>query len=132
MSLSNARKSLEIITRDFASANRLRVAYENVQFDGKGEYLECFLLPIEPHLIALQTQQNQAIFQVNFYLNQNESAQKADRLVRDFTKQFKVGGRVGNSIVYKPTARSQGFKQDGKYMVAVSIYFQYEESICQQ
>lgn len=132
MSLSNARKSLEIVTRDFASANRLRVAYENVQFDGKGEYLECFLLPIDPHLIALQTQQSQAIFQVNFYLNQNESAQKADRLVRDFIKQFKVGDRVGNSVIYKPAARSQGFKQDGKYMIAVSIYFQYEESICQQ
>jgi len=129
MSLSDARKRFEIIARDFASANRLRVAYENAKFDGKGEYLECFLLPIEPHLIALQTQQNRAIFQVNFYLNQNESAQRADRLVSDFIKQFKVGGRVGNSIIYKPVARSQGFKQGGKYMVAVSIYFQYEESI---
>lgn len=129
MSLNDIRRQFEIIARDFASANRLRVSYENVKFDGKGEYLECFLLPIEPHLIALQTQQNQAIFQVNFYLNQNESAQRADRLVGDFIKQFKVGGRVGNSIIYKPVARSQGFKQDGKYIVAVSIYFQYEESI---
>ena len=129
MSLNDIRRQFEVIARDFASANRLRVSYENVRFDGKGEYLECFLLPIEPHLIALQTQQNQAIFQVNFYLNQNESTQRADRLVSDFIKQFKVGDRVGNSIIYKPTARSQGFKQDGKYAVAVSIYFQYEESV---
>ncbi|MGL4674318.1 MAG: hypothetical protein ACRCXK_05605 [Wohlfahrtiimonas sp.] len=129
MSLSEARKSLEIYVRDFAKKHGLGVSYENVKAIHEGEYLECFILPISPYDQTFSSENHQYIFQVNFYLNENESAKKTDALIDGFSHGLSSRRINNTSAIYKPISRSPSIRSGGKYMTAISIYFQFSKTI---
>lgn len=129
MSLSEARKSLEVYVRDFAKKHDLKVSYENVKSSHEGEYLECFILPISPYDQTFSSENHQHIFQVNFYLNENESARKTDDLIEDFSNGLSSRKINDTSTIYKPISRSPSIQSGGKYMTAISIYFQFSKTI---
>lgn len=129
MSLSDIKKAFEIKVRDFAKKRQLNVSYENVPYSGKGEYLECFTLPIKPHVVTMANQEHQAIFQVNFYMKEGESARRSDRLIEEFSSLFSVGDKIKGAVIFEPVEVSQSFKSSGKYMTAASIYFKFYKKI---
>lgn len=129
MSLSKARTAFEIFVRDFAKSKGLGASYENVQAKHIGEYLECFIVPIEPYLLTFESQMDSAIFQVNFHTSEQKGMQNAEALVSEFMSLFSIGQKVGEAMIYKPVSRSQGMRLNSKLVIAVSIYFQFSNKI---
>ncbi|UNM95952.1 DUF4128 domain-containing protein [Ignatzschineria rhizosphaerae] len=129
MSLSDIKQAFEIKVRDFAKKHSLSVSYENVPYQGKGEYLECSTLPIKPHVVTMTHQEHQAIFQVNFYMKEGESARRSDRLVEEFSSLFSIGDKIKSAEIFEPVEVSPSIKSSGKYMTAVSIYFKFNRKV---
>jgi len=126
MSLVDLKYELETYVLNFAERHKMNCSFENSHTESKGDYLECFLLPLTSFLTTFERTSYRYIFQVNFYVDQGMGTVNLHTLIDEFLQPFQVGDSVnGQAIVYKPCTMSQGIKSEGKYMMAVSIYLQF-------
>ncbi|MBS7815924.1 hypothetical protein B9T11_04915 [Wohlfahrtiimonas chitiniclastica] len=130
MSLVDLKRELETYVMNFAERHKMNCSFENSHTENKGDYLECFFLPISPFISTFEHASYQYIFQVNFYVDQGVGAVNLHVLIEEFLQPFEVGYSINDhAIVYKPNSMSQGIKSEGKYMIAVSIYLQFFKAI---
>lgn len=130
MSLSSIKSLFESKALEFAKANNLGSSFEGSISKNKGDYLECFFLPVDPSLETFDIEKHQYIFQVNFYVDKILSKTfNLDNLIDSFLSEFALTAKFGPSVIYKPSSRTQVMRIEGKYCVAASIYFQFLKSI---
>lgn len=117
------RTLCDIKLRDFAKSKGIPIAYENVSFKGSETYLEPFLLPTKNLSETFGRERESGIYQVNVYTPANDGPKVADQLASEIMALFKTGSKSGDYIHIPPSSRSQGFKTETHYCVAISINY---------
>lgn len=117
------RTLCDVKLRDFAKSKGIPIAYENVKFKGSEAYFEPFLLPAANSSETFLKERESGIYQVNLYVSLDDGPKKADRLAAEIMDLFKTGSKSGDFIHMPPAFRSQGFKTETHYCVAISINY---------
>lgn len=108
----------------FSEEKNIPLSHENNAFSQtSGQYLEIFVLPAANQSETFGKELESGICQINAYTPSNSGAIAMDKLVGEIMALFKTGSKTGDYIHLPATSRSQGFKTETHYCVAISINY---------
>lgn len=128
MQTSDIRKEFTATLSAYSAslgADFFPISVENANFvpPTKGMWVECFLLPAQTVASTYCKTKQSGIFQINVYANQNTRTDAIDSLAEDIMNLFPWGGKTGNLTHSPPVSRTQGFRVENRYCIAISVHY---------
>lgn len=115
--------------KEFAEANGLKVAYENVAFSKEDKFLEGYLVPAETYVSGLNRESESGFYQVNLHYPLGTYRDKVDNMARKLMNHFKTGSKTGDFRHLPSTSRTAGVERSTHYSVAVTIHYRRERKL---